>query len=124
MRLLISAVLLSSLIAHAAAANTSIESVDPRIGPVEVAFLKQDVAEVVECLSAAAGNCGFAKNELSSLGRDEVVRLTSVPAHAEFTSGPDTVHVIFRQPNGAASAVVMYLRTERGLERSSAVIAS
>jgi len=111
-------------IAHATAADVAIESFHARIAPAEVAFLKHDVVDAVTCLRAGGGDCGFANDELSPLGRDEVVRLTSVPAHAEFTASPDTVHIIFRQLNGSASAVLVYRRTDRGLERSGAVIGS
>ena len=124
MRLVVSAILFSSFMAHAAAADITIASFHGRITPVEVAFLKHDVVDAVTCLRAGTGKCGFANDELSRLGREEVVRLASVPGHAEYTASPDAVHIIFRQPNGSESAVLVYLRTERGLERSSAVIAS
>jgi hypothetical protein len=124
MRLAISAVILGSFMAQAAAADITIESFHPRIVPAEVAFLKHDVVDAVTCLRSGGGKCGFVNDELSSLGRDEIVRLASVPAHAEFTASPEAVHIIFRQSNGSASAVIVYLRTERGLERSGAVLAS
>jgi hypothetical protein len=101
--------------------------VHPKVFPVEVAFLKSDVPDLVACIKAETGSCGLERSDFSEHSSHTPSEYFAFGAdRIEFTEAPDTVHVKFpfvENDGVATQAVLVYARTDKGLVRTTAALA-